>query len=383
MKSFQLSMPTKVYFGDGILDKALQQEKDLIRGTVMIVTGQSAMRRLGYLDRVQGLLESLSTVDRCLVAKGMSPNPRIEEIMPAAERGLTAGVNLVIGLGGGSALDAAKGVAVGMAVAARNETLEPYVLEGKEPPADTLPLVAIPTTAGTGSEVSRTAIISSLEKGIKNGIRGDRIFPRVAIVDPELTHGMPVRITAETGFDVFTHAAETYISRKANPFTEMLSVEAMHLTAEYLPLLMQDLSHREARSRMSYASMLMGISLGNASTCLPHRLQYPIGALTDTSHSAGLACLYQAWVCHGYEYAREKFNTIGSILCGSVCRSREEVLQSLTAFMDLIGVNYKLPDLGLHRDQLQQLCDGVAGSLDNDPAYAVPDIVRRIYADSF
>jgi alcohol dehydrogenase class IV len=287
MKQFQLSMPTKVYFGDGILDKVLQQEKDLIRGTVMIVTGKSAMRRLGHLDRVQALLDGLGMVDRCLVAEGMSPNPRIEEIMPAAERGLTAGVNLVIGLGGGSALDAAKGVAVGIAVAARNETLEPYVLEGNEPPA------------------------------------------------------------------------------------------------EYLPLLMQDLSHREARRRMSYASMLMGISLGNASTCLPHRLQYPIGALTDTSHSAGLACLYQAWVCHGYEYAREKFNTIGTILSGSVCRSREEVLQSLTAFMDLIGVNDKLPDLGLHQDQLQQLCDGVAGSLDNDPAYAVPDIVRKIYADSF
>ncbi|MDW7671584.1 MAG: hypothetical protein SCM88_07845 [Bacillota bacterium] len=105
--------------------------------------------------------------------------------------------------------------------------------------------------------------------------------------------------------------------------------------------------------------------------------------MTDTSHSAGLACLYPDWVCHGYEHAREKLNTIGTILSGSVCRSREEVLQILTDFMDLISVTYKLPDLGLHRDQLQHLCDGVAGSLDNDPAYAVPDIVRKIYADSF
>jgi len=169
--------------------------------------------------------------------------------------------------------------------------IEPFFYGGREP-GKVLPLVAIPTTAGTGSELSKAAIITDESRKIKKGIRGAALYPKVAIVDSVFTESVPYNITMETGFDVLAHGLESYISKSASPYTEMQSEQALRIVGTYLPALAENLQDREAREKMSFASMIMGINLGHASTCLPHRMQYHLGAHTDTSHGAGLEALF-------------------------------------------------------------------------------------------
>lgn len=380
MEKFNLEIPTKIFFGVDVLSEAFKASKNIIKGKLMLITGKSSMRKLGYIDKIEKSLKENNDISEIVVFEGISPNPRVSEINDAINIGIKNGINVVIGLGGGSAIDAAKAIAVGIGA---KENIDEYVLSQKNPGEETLPIVAIPTTAGTGSELSKGSIISFPEKNIKTGIRGENIYPKIAIVDPVFTYNVPKRITSETGFDVFTHAAETYLSKKANIFTEMLSIEVMKTVSKYLPLLIEDLNNKEAREKMSYASMLMGINLGNASTCLPHRLQYPIGAKTDSSHSAGLASIYKSWVYHSYEYSSDKYNLIGTIISGKKCNNKHEVLNSLKEFLDKVCMNIYLSDLGILESDLQELCNNVSGSIESDHASCDENIIEKIYKSAY
>ena len=197
----------------------------------------------------------------------------------------------------------AKAVAAG---AGTSEDIDEYFYNGRELVDHVLPVIAIPTTAGTGSELSKAAIITDDVRRIKSGIRGAGLYPKVAIVDSIFTESVPYHITMETGFDVIAHAMESYISNAASPFTRMQSEYAAAIAGKMLPRLASDMQDTEARKYMSYASMIMGINLGNASTGLPHRLQYPLGAMTDTSHGAGLSALYTAWVYYEQLYSQRE-----------------------------------------------------------------------------
>ncbi len=380
MNTFNLSIPTKIFFGEGILDEAFKQNKDILKGILMIITGKRAMRRLGYIELIEAALKKYNDITEIIVFEGISPNPKVSEINDAIRIGLENNANVVLGLGGGSAIDAAKAAAVGIGA---KENINEYVLNGKTPSKKTLPIIAIPSTAGTGSELSKGAVISFPERNIKTGIRGENIYPKVAIVDPRFTYELPKRITCETGFDVFTHATETYISKKSNAFTEMLSIEVLNILSEYLPLLTKDLNNKKAREKMSYSSMLMGINLGNASTCLPHRLQYPIGAKTDTSHSTGLASIYKSWIYHSYEYSVGKFNRIGTILSGKKCSDKVEVMNSITKFMESIDIDINLIELGIKQHELPELIDNVSGNIENDPASFDENIIEKIYLTAY
>ncbi|NDL67872.1 iron-containing alcohol dehydrogenase [Anaerotalea alkaliphila] len=376
MEKFNLSIPTRIHFGRGILEEALQAEAAILRGNLLVVTGRRAMREGGHLDRLEGLLRKNGGVQSVRFFQGVSPNPKVEEVDEAIRLGLETGADAVIGLGGGSALDAAKAVAAGIRA---GEGIGPYLLEGKPLPEAVLPLVAIPTTAGTGSELSMGAILSAPSQGFKGGIRGPQLLPVAAIVDPAFTDDLPVGTTRETGFDIFTHGVETYLSTRANAFTRMLSREALGIVSLHLPALVRKPRDSQARDRMSYASMLMGVNLAGAGTCLPHRLQYPVGALTDTSHPRGLAALYPAWVHHGYASSPEAWDTLASLLDRRPRAGREEVEGSVCNFLEAVGMATTLEALGIREGQLETLCAGVTGNIAQDPAGKEPDIVRRIY----
>jgi alcohol dehydrogenase class IV len=218
---------------------------------------------------------------------------------------------VVIGLEGGSALDAAKAIAV---AAVSDQPLVRYIWGGVPMPATKIPLVALPTTAGTGSEVSRGAILTEAETGRKSGLRGEICLPTHALVDPELSASMPASVTAETGFDAWAHANETYLSRKANPFTEALSIGAMERIAEFLSRAVRDGSDRTVRAEMAAASLMMGWNPGLATTCLPHPLQHPLGAKTDSSHARGIAALHLAWLRQVAPFAVDKLARVSGIL---------------------------------------------------------------------
>jgi alcohol dehydrogenase class IV len=235
----------------------------------------------------------------------------------------------------------------------------------------------IPTTAGTGAELTKGAIISSREKKIKTGIRGEKITPVVAIVDPTYTYSLPINVTMEAGFDVFAHAIESYCSINANPFSEMLSEKAIKIVGETLPRLAKNLDDIEARKEICFASHLMGYNVKNVGNCLPHRLQYPIGAHTETSHGSGLIALYPAWIQQESIVEGEKIrNALDWLGC-----IPGEPKERMKMWMDSLGISRRLRDLGC-TIAAEELANQVTGNIKSDKLSEVDDIILKIYQES-
>lgn len=376
MGLYQITIPTKVYFGRNIWKKALREQEAGLRGNVMLVTTGRSLRRLGYVDELYKQLLQCVYVENVILFEDISANPKLSEVHSGIQLGRQEKIDIIVGFGGGSAIDAAKAIAAGVRA---QEGIEAFFYQGKEPGTDTLPVIAMPTTAGTGSELSKAAIITDETKKIKAGIRGRALYPLVAIVDSCFTESAPFQVTMETGFDVFAHAAESYISKAASPYTKMQSEAAVQIVGEYLPRLVCCLSDVEARERMSFASMIMGINLGNASTCLPHRLQYPIGAHTDTSHGTGLAALYPAWIRYEYEYAPEQVEKILKLLTGRDIRGVDDCTETIQQFIKSIGLKPSLQGIGVTKGQLRVMAEEVSGNIGNDPVSQEEGIILKLY----
>lgn len=379
MNYFELSLSTRIYFGDNETFKALEKEKATIGIKTLIVSTGRSLRRLGYLNNLEKILKDLIGEDNVFTFENISANPDTSEIDKAVELGKKNGVTSVIGFGGGSAIDAAKAAAVG--IASQNHSVEEYLLQGLIPPTNTVPIIAIPTTAGTGSELSKGAIVSCREQNVKSGIRGEQVIPVVAIVDPVYTWSLPHKVTMESGFDVFAHAVESYCSTKSNQFSNMLSEKAIKIVSSALRKLNKNLDDHDSRREMSFASNIMGFNLKNVGNCLPHRMQYPIGIITDTSHGAGLIALYPSWIMHEFDVNSRKINEIISWLGFNKAVTKEEVREDIISFMTEIGIRYTLSDLGLNESS-ERLSSMVTGNLTTDKLAEIPEIVQIIYKES-
>lgn len=377
--NFSYEAPTQIKFGWGVLDHL--GEYTVRHEKILLICGKSSVRSTGLLDRVLSLLKDKQVV----VFDEVSPNPRVTEINKAAAEGLAHGVTVVIALGGGSVMDAAKATA---AVIGGGQPVEHYLRQDLAAPETTLPIIAIPTTAGTGSETSMGAIISDVEMKEKKGLRGKALLPQIAVVDPELTMTVPLLVTAETGFDVFTHAMETFISTKASEMTKIYSLKAIEVVLDWLPKLVNDLGNKQARMELAFASMLMGYNLMHAGTCLPHRLQYPLGAHTDCSHPGGLVALYPAWCRNTYGYALDKFDVVARLFEVRGYHSdggtgAKYVADYLEEFFDRVGISTSISELGLDKSALSVLPDEVSGSLAADPGDTSREGIEKIYTESW
>ncbi len=370
MKSYTLEMTTRTYFGNECVKYALDNENEIIGNKTLLITSSKTLERIGAVDDIISWTDS-----EVFCYNSISANPDVSEIREAIKLGKDNEVSSVIGFGGGSAIDAAKACAVGIV---SDVDIEDYLVKGLTPPNNTLPIVAIPTTAGSGAELSKGAIISSRAMGIKSGIRGEKVAPRVAIVDPTYTYTLPFNVTMEAGFDVFTHAIESFCSVNANLFSEMLSENAIRIVGEMLPRLAKDLNDKEAREKMSFASHIMGYNVRNVGNCLPHRLQYPIGVATNTSHGAGLISLYPTWIRH-----EERVNT------EKVCRALnwlgandgDDSGERIYNWLKLLGINRTITDLG-NTLSAKELAGMVSGNLKNDKLAVEKEIVVNIYRES-
>lgn len=376
MSIYQVAIPTKIYFGRNIWEEALKEQEAILQGNVMIATTGRSLHRLGYVEKLRKCLQNYSYIKNIVIFDRISANPKLSEIQEGILLGQQEKTDIIVGFGGGSAMDAAKAIAAGVKSGIRIEDL---FYKGGEPGADTLPVIAIPTTAGTGSELSKAAIITDDVQKIKSGIRGKALYPYAAIIDSYFTESIPFQVTMETGFDVLAHAVESYISRAASPYTRMQSETAVQIVGKYLPRLADDLADKEAREKMSFASMIMGINLGNASTCLPHRLQYPIGAHTDTSHGAGLAALFTAWIRCEYRYASGQVERLMNLLTGRDIRGEAACTEEIYRFIKSFGLTVSLQELGIERKELETMAGEVSGNIGNDPASQEEGIILKLY----
>jgi alcohol dehydrogenase class IV len=296
------TMPAHTFFGG----EALKQASELFCGygkKALIVTGKH-VGSSPMMEQLQEALQSHGTA--CAVFDGITGEPTDTMI----DRGLTAyrseGCDFVIGIGGGSPLDSAKAIA---AMSVNPGKIADY--SGKEIGGDLPGIVAIPTTAGTGSEATKFMVITDEKQNIKMLLRGEKLLPDVAVIDPDYTIDLPRSVTVATGLDALTHAIEAYTSKKAFPLTDMFAVTAVKRIMRSLPVAYANGYNKEARAEMAEAAFEAGICINNSSVTIVHGMSRPIGALFHVTHGISNAMLLVECLRFAMEGTPERFGDLG------------------------------------------------------------------------
>jgi alcohol dehydrogenase class IV len=349
--------PTRLEFGEG----AWEYLPGILQGLGTRVLLLTSSGRCGQASRLERLADDLDALGIELeVLSTVRPNPDFDDLLQCREM---RGIDLVLGVGGGSVLDAAKVVALGLAQEDDQWVSGDTRMRGDGPK---LPSVLVPTTAGTGSEVSFGAILSARRRGWKGGLRGESLAPSVALVDPILTLSMPERLTAITGFDVLTHAIESFVSRRATSHSRALSVSAMRVVGRVLPEILDSPNDLGARSQLAYASTMMGLNLRLVGTALPHRMQYSIGGrYQDLAHGECLAWLYPAWFELVVRHVPDDADAIVRNLLGATAPSPARARALIEGWLHRIGLRTS-PPAGVHVSP-ESVVENMEGSLENDP----------------
>jgi alcohol dehydrogenase class IV len=275
---FEFATAARIVFGAGAVREVVPAAAGMGR-RALLVTGASP-------GRVAPLVAGFDTVPFAVAGE-----PTLELIHLGTEYAYREGCDLVIAIGGGSAMDAGKALAA--MLTNPGDLLDYLELIGRGQPLVNAPapFIAVPTTAGTGSEVTRNAVLGSPEHGVKVSLRSASMLPRLAVVDPELTVGLPTTITASTGLDALTQLIEPYVSVRANPMTDVLCVEGIRTAATALPRAWEDGSDLEARTAMSWVALLGGFALANAGLGAVHGFAAPIGGMFPAPHGAVCAAV--------------------------------------------------------------------------------------------
>jgi alcohol dehydrogenase class IV len=294
--------------------------------------------------------------------------------------------DLIIALGGGSCIDAAKAVAV---VAKNGGDINDYA-GGQHPIMhQPYPLVALPTTAGTGSEVTSVTVITNTSMNVKMMMKHPAFIPTVAIVDPLLTITAPPHVTAATGIDALCHAVEAYISRKAQPLTDILALESIRLIGQNLHTAYENGEHIGAREKMARASMLAGMAFSNASVCLVHGMSRPIGALFHVPHGISNAMLLPGVLEFSKESCIDRLAVIGRIFKPEFGKeSDSQAAQGAIDFIKALCRALQIPNLktwGIDETQFNQFLDKMAsdalasGSPGNNPRVPSHEEIVNLY----
>lgn len=295
-------IPNHTVVGTNVLGEATPLLKKM-GNKAFIVTG----RHVAVSDMMKQLTALLDEngID-CVIFDGITGEPTDTMIENGVEMLKSSGCDFIIGIGGGSPLDSAKAIA---AMAVNEGSIADY--NGKEITGEILPLAAIPTTAGTGSEATKFTVITDSEKGIKMLLKGDVLVPKLAIVDSSFTVGVPKSVTSATGLDALTHAVEAYTSRKAFSMTDTLAVSAVKRIMKYLPIAYREPDNSLAREQMSIAALEAGICINNSSVTIVHGMSRPIGALFHVPHGMSNAILLKECLSFAVSGAYEKFANFG------------------------------------------------------------------------
>lgn len=386
MRNFTFHFPTNIVFGCGELERLGELARPLGR-RAMVVTGSQSMRQSGFLVRATSSLKAAGM--DVTFYEGVEPNPTCIVVDEIGRRVAAEGCDVIIGLGGGSAMDAAKAAAV---AATHDGPIWRYAMgNGEKPPVTgaTLPFIGVPSTAGTGSEATSVAVISNPETHEKIGFRDPHMFPKVALVDPELTFGAPADLTIATGMDALAHAIESFLATRTQPISEMFADAAGRLIPPNLRRLANDLGDKEARVNMAWASLCAGIALSNTGGGLMHALEHPIsGHFPDVPHGAGLTALMLAYFEWSHQAAPEKFATMAEWLGEDVAglppdKAAARSVDGLARLIEDIGFSTSLSDLGVSAEAIQTIAGDAARymrrGIENSPRRAsLDDLVQLL-----
>jgi len=319
---------------------------------------------------------------------GVIPNPTIESVSAGATLARRFGAQSVIGLGGGSAMDCAKAIAV---EATHEGSSWDYLFYKKPPTAATLPIIAVPTTSGTGSHVTQVAVITNPEARDKSAIYHPNIFPKVSIVDPELMLSVPSEVTACTGFDVFCHAFESTIHPNCNPVVEGFAWEAIRRVVADLPRVLADGADLDARESMAWADTLAGYSIASAGVTLPHGMAMAIGGMyPHVAHGLALAIVYPAFARFTWGHAIPQFSRVARLLDASLATATDQLAASrapelMETFLTRIGLRVGLADIGVPVAELSALARQcmVLPDYQANPRVATAEEMESLVVESF
>ncbi|MBP5738856.1 MAG: iron-containing alcohol dehydrogenase [Abditibacteriota bacterium] len=357
MDRWILSLPTKVEFGEGALSSLATHAAGYKKA--LVVTGRNAMRKAGVTDRVCALLKEAGV--ESFVFADVSPDPDCTEVSRAGEIVGAEKIDLLVAVGGGSAIDCAKAVSV---IATNPGEPMDYVMGTgtRAVENDCLPVIAVSATSGTGSHIGKASVLSDRSKNIKRTILSDRIYPKVAVCDPEVLKTMPPSVTAATGFDAFTHAFEGYLSSVENPMGNVCAAEAIKIILKTLPAVYKDGSNLELRARMSWAETLAGVSLASNGISTPHALAMVAGGKFHITHGVALAMVTPAWIEHTAPGAKDKFAAIAGALGYTGSDPVAFVAETVKDLIVSIGLTERLADYGVKESDLEALAlDARAG----------------------
>jgi alcohol dehydrogenase len=372
-------VPPIIHYGEGALGELGETARQLGFRRVLLVT-DSGVVRLGVAGQARELLESAGV--SVTLFEGVEPDPTLRNVEEGLATLHRADGDGIVAVGGGSSIDCAKAIAV----RSTNPDPLPASMGVEQIPAAGLPVIAVPTTAGTGSEVTRIMVITDTERDVKMMFASRHCLCAAAIVDPLLTLSMPRPLTAAVGVDALTHAIEAYVSRRAQPLTDLLALSAIRLIAHYLRAAYNDGEDRAARSAVMLGAMQAGMAFSNASVALVHGMARPLGACFHLAHGVSIAVLLPVVTEFSLAAAPERYTEIAAAM---------GVTHLVTALQDL-NRDVQIPTLGalnVPADRYESLLPKMAadalasGSPANNPRPATSEqiiaLYRRAYAENF
>jgi alcohol dehydrogenase class IV len=382
----EFRMPKSVLYGRNSLEKLGEQSKKL--GKRAFIVTDTIMEKLGYVEKcIQQLNKKSITVSTYNKVDAEPTNIHVLEALSLCKE---EKCDFIIGIGGGSCIDAAKAVAV---LYTNGGEVEDYVQKDIDIENNPLPLIAIPTTSGTGSEVTSVAVITNKKTDVKMMMKHPSFIPKVAIIDPVLTSSLPPQITAATGIDALCHAIEAYISKVSQPLTDVLALSAIESIMKYLRIAYEDGRNMEAREAMMIASLQAGIAFSNASVTLVHGMSRPVGALFHVPHGISNAILLPTVLEFTKTSAMKRLAKIGRSLNKDLySNSDEEVADYTLGEIKKLCFDLRIPNLkeyGIDEIEFENAISKMAsdaiesGSPANNPRVPSYDEIKELYRECF
>jgi alcohol dehydrogenase class IV len=383
MVNFDYYMPTKLLFGTqkvSLLGKITSEYGK----RALIVTGRNSTKKTGLLDRVVKILKEEGV--ESFIFDEVKSNPLTTTVEKGSKFAKDNQVDVVIALGGGSAMDCAKSIA--FMVINEGDVTE-YIFGKKGIGA--LPIIAVTTTAGTGSEGDSLAVLTNPENNDKKSLKSPYIYPKVSIIDAELMTTLPKSIIAPTGIDVLCHAMEAYVANNSNIISEAIAIKAIEIVGKNLPKVYDNPEDIEAWSYMALANTLGGMVIDASGVALAHGLEHPVSGLLDVAHGEGLAAILIGWMEYSYKNNIEKFTNIAKALGEGIEGTSTEASarKSITAvkrLLEKLNLTKSLSELGVKEEHIEWLSKNamktMTYAIGNNPK--VPELIdiKKLYMKS-
>ncbi len=362
------TMPTRVVFGAGVAG-SLREHAGALGKRPLVVTDET----LAALPGIEKIVASLGEVP---VFSKVQPNPTVENVDSLAALIREKSADVIVAIGGGSPMDCAKAAAC--LACTDVASVRPFHSEGRKFGGDSLPLIALPTTAGTGSEVTPFAVLDDVEKGIKGPIAADAFYPVLALIDPELTYSLPLFVSAATGLDALCHAIEGYWSKNHQPICDSLAKEAGRFVFENFARVCEVPGDAEARGAMSYAALLAGMAFQLPKNAMVHACSFPLSNRHHLCHGAACAFTLEFAISLNAPHMGGRMEAFAEY-CGF--GSIGAMAERITAFKRMGGLPCTLEEAGIPREAVPVLIEESFHPLmKNNPKEVTREDLLAMYA---